>query len=63
MARAAVPMLAPVATLALEQDAFTYLDSRDFTGFIDGTENPAIWEAPDTAAWSTASRGQAAPTC
>lgn len=29
-----------IATLELEQDGFTYRDSRDFTGFIDGTENP-----------------------
>lgn len=29
-----------IATLELEQEGFTYHDSRDFTGFIDGTENP-----------------------
>jgi putative iron-dependent peroxidase len=29
-----------IATLELEQDGFTYHDARDFTGFIDGTENP-----------------------
>lgn len=28
------------ASLELEQEGFTYHDSRDFTGFIDGTENP-----------------------
>jgi putative iron-dependent peroxidase len=34
-----------VATLAHELPAFVYQDSRDFFGFIDGTENPPIWEA------------------
>ena len=29
-----------IAKLELEQDGFRYHDSRDFTGFIDGTENP-----------------------
>ena len=29
-----------MASLELEQEGFRYHDSRDFTGFIDGTENP-----------------------
>ncbi len=29
-----------LATLETEQEGFRYHDSRDFTGFIDGTENP-----------------------
>jgi putative iron-dependent peroxidase len=37
--------LRKVATLAHEQPAFVYKESRDFLGFIDGTENPTIWEA------------------
>ncbi len=49
MARAAVVALGGVADLATEQPAFVYLDSRDMTGFVDGTENPPIWEAPDVA--------------
>src|SRR5690349_15985019 len=44
--RAATVALAPVATLAFEQPAFVYKDSRDFSGFIDGTENPSDREAP-----------------
>ncbi len=48
-ARAVVAVLAPVADLALEQPAFVYLDSRDLTGFIDGTENPPVEEAEDVA--------------
>ncbi|MDO8363373.1 MAG: Dyp-type peroxidase [Actinomycetota bacterium] len=43
--RAVATLLAPVATVAMEVDAFVYRDSRDLTGFIDGTENPAIEEA------------------
>jgi putative iron-dependent peroxidase len=30
----------PVARLELDERGFTYHDSRDLTGFIDGTENP-----------------------
>jgi putative iron-dependent peroxidase len=48
-ARAVTLVLAPVATLALEQACFVYRDSRDLTGFIDGTENPRIEEAPSVA--------------
>jgi putative iron-dependent peroxidase len=47
--RAVVAALAPVATLASEQPSFVYLDSRDLTGFIDGTENPPVHEAPEVA--------------
>jgi putative iron-dependent peroxidase len=32
--------LDPVGRLELEQGGFTYLDSRDLTGFIDGSANP-----------------------
>ncbi len=39
--------LAPVATLADETDCFVYHDSRDLSGFIDGTENPSPSEASD----------------
>lgn len=44
-----VSVLAPVATLAAEQPCFVYKDSRDLTGFIDGTENPPVEEALDVA--------------
>lgn len=49
VARAIAACLAPVATLAAEQSGFVYLDSRDLTGFIDGTENPPVEEAHDVA--------------
>ena len=32
--------LQPLATVAEEIHGFRYRDSRDLTGFIDGTENP-----------------------
>ena len=49
VARAAAAALAPVATLVAEQPCFVYRDSRDLTGFIDGTENPPVEEAFDVA--------------
>jgi putative iron-dependent peroxidase len=45
MARAAVGVLAPVAELVTDLPGFVYRDSRDITGFIDGTENPPVEEA------------------
>jgi len=48
-ARAAVQMLSPVATVASEQPCFVHRDSRDLTGFIDGSANPMTHEAPEAA--------------
>ena len=45
IARVVAALLASVADLVAETDAFVYQDSRDLTGFIDGTENPAVEEA------------------
>jgi porphyrinogen peroxidase len=45
VAMAATVALGPVATLVHEQPAFVYQESRDFIGFVDGTENPPIWDA------------------
>ncbi|MGB0113507.1 MAG: Dyp-type peroxidase [Ilumatobacteraceae bacterium] len=45
----ATAALAPVADLVEETSCFVYHDSRDLTGFIDGTENPPPTEAPDVA--------------
>jgi putative iron-dependent peroxidase len=47
--RAAITALAPFATLADETAGWTYKENRDLTGFIDGTENPSLLEAPEVA--------------
>jgi putative iron-dependent peroxidase len=49
VARAVVVALEPAFALAAEQPCFVYLDSRDLTGFIDGTENPPVEEAFEVA--------------
>ncbi|MFN8036198.1 MAG: Dyp-type peroxidase [Acidimicrobiia bacterium] len=48
-ARAVVRALEPCARLVAERACFVYRDSRDLTGFIDGTENPPVEEAPAVA--------------
>ena len=48
-ARAAVQRLEEVATVASEQPCFVHRDSRDLTGFIDGSANPMTHEAPEAA--------------
>jgi len=47
--RAAARAIDEVAELASEQAAFVHRDSQDLTGFIDGTANPAMVEAPAAA--------------
>lgn len=44
-----VAALAPVAAVAQETACWVYHDSRDLTGFIDGTANPPPSEAPEVA--------------
>lgn len=46
-----------VCSLASEQPAFVYKDSRDMTGFIDGTQNPTPLEAPNVALIPTGQTG------
>jgi putative iron-dependent peroxidase len=48
-ARAAAKAVDEVAVLAAEQACFVHRDSRDLTGFIDGTANPQLLEAPIAA--------------
>jgi putative iron-dependent peroxidase len=38
--------LAGLATVAEETSSWSYQHDRDLTGFIDGTENPTLIEAP-----------------
>lgn len=47
--RAAVAALDPVAEIVLDQPCFVYHDSRDLTGFIDGSANPDPDDAPTEA--------------
>lgn len=46
-----------VCTLESEQPAFVYKDSRDLTGFIDGTQNPPPLAAPEVALIPTGQPG------
>ncbi len=48
-ARAAWLAVRDVATIGAEQPCFVYRDSRDLTGFIDGTANPSPLDAPNVA--------------
>jgi porphyrinogen peroxidase len=48
-ARAAWFAVRDVATIGAEQQCFVYRDSRDLTGFIDGTANPGPLAAPNVA--------------
>jgi porphyrinogen peroxidase len=48
-ARAAIAALDPFATVAEETSSWPYQHDRDLTGFIDGTENPDLIDAPDIA--------------
>jgi putative iron-dependent peroxidase len=45
--RAAIGALARLARLAAETSSWPYHHDLDLTGFIDGTENPTLLEAPE----------------
>jgi putative iron-dependent peroxidase len=47
--RAAAEAIETVAQLSSETVGFVHRDSRDLTGFIDGTANPSLLEAPIAA--------------
>lgn len=49
MARSVVRDLAGLASLAEETSSWSYRHDRDLTGFIDGSENPTLLEAPMAA--------------
>jgi putative iron-dependent peroxidase len=46
MARSVVHDLAGLASLGDETSSWPYRHDRDLTGFIDGSENPSLLEAP-----------------
>ncbi len=49
MARSVIRDLAGLASLADETSSWSYRHDRDLTGFIDGSENPTLLEAPAVA--------------
>ena len=49
VSRMAIRELAALAAVAEETSSWPYLHDRDLTGFIDGTENPTLVEAPELA--------------
>src|SRR5438552_4807150 len=46
VARNAIAELASLATVVAETSSWAYRHDRDLTGFIDGTENPTLTDAP-----------------
>ncbi len=49
VARNAISELRGLATVAEETSSWPYRHDRDLTGFIDGSENPTLIEAPEIA--------------
>jgi porphyrinogen peroxidase len=49
MAREAIAALEASASVAEESSSWPYRHDRDLTGFIDGSENPSLVEAPEFA--------------
>jgi putative iron-dependent peroxidase len=47
VSREAIRVLADIATVAEETSSWPYRHDRDLTGFIDGTENPSLIDAPE----------------
>ena len=48
-AREAIAAMSDIATVAEESSSWPYRHDRDLTGFIDGSENPTLIDAPDIA--------------
>jgi putative iron-dependent peroxidase len=57
VARAAISELRGVASLADETSSWPYRHDLDLTGFIDGTENPTLVEAPELVLVPDGKRG------
>ena len=49
IAREAIGALAGLAAVAEETSSWPYRHDRDLTGFIDGSENPSLIDAPEVA--------------
>jgi putative iron-dependent peroxidase len=57
VARQSIAALRDVAAIAEETSSWPYHHDRDLTGFIDGTENPTLIDAPDIAVIPESSPG------
>jgi porphyrinogen peroxidase len=58
-ARGAIGELGGLASVAEETSSWPYRHDRDLTGFIDGTENPTLIDAPEVALISDGEPGEA----
>jgi len=58
VSRAAIAAIGGLASVAEETSSWPYQHDRDLTGFIDGTENPTLIEAPDVAVIPEGSPGE-----
>jgi putative iron-dependent peroxidase len=59
MARSVVHDLGGLASLGEETSSWPYRHDRDLTGFIDGSENPTLLDAPTAALLPEGARGAA----
>jgi porphyrinogen peroxidase len=59
IARAAIAELRRFVTVVEETSSWPYMHDRDLTGFIDGTENPSLIDAPEFALIPDGERGAA----
>jgi porphyrinogen peroxidase len=59
IARAAIAELRTFVTVVEETSSWPYMHDRDLTGFIDGTENPSLIDAPEFALIPDGKRGAA----
>jgi putative iron-dependent peroxidase len=57
IARAAIAELRSFVTVVEETSSWPYMHDRDLTGFIDGTENPSLIDAPESALIPDGERG------
>jgi putative iron-dependent peroxidase len=58
-AHGAISAVKELASVAEETSSWAYRHDRDLTGFIDGTENPSLIDAPDAALIPAGNAGEA----
>jgi putative iron-dependent peroxidase len=59
VAHAAITTLKDLASVAEETSSWAYRHDRDLTGFIDGSENPSLIDAPEVALIGGGNPGEA----